>query len=50
MVYAGLSRVTQVWLAGKPALEIDGVDGYVHAGCDALEVLRTVHDELGAKA
>ncbi|MGZ4607276.1 MAG: methylmalonyl-CoA mutase subunit beta [Blastococcus sp.] len=41
---------TQVWLAGKPALEIDGVDGYVHAGCDALEVLRTVHDELGAKA
>jgi methylmalonyl-CoA mutase len=41
---------TQVWLAGKPDLEVDGVDGYLYAGCDALEVLRTVHDELGAKA
>ena len=41
---------TQVWLAGKPDLAIDGVDGYVFAGCDALDVLRTVHDELGARA
>jgi methylmalonyl-CoA mutase len=38
---------TQVWLAGKPGLEIEGVDGYVFAGCDALEVLRTVHELLG---
>jgi methylmalonyl-CoA mutase len=37
---------TQVWLAGKPKLEVDGVDGYVYAGCDALSVLRTVHDHL----
>jgi methylmalonyl-CoA mutase len=37
---------TQVWLAGKPDLAIDGVDGYVYAGCDALDVLRTVHGEL----
>ncbi|WP_369257536.1 methylmalonyl-CoA mutase family protein [Geodermatophilus amargosae] len=35
-----------VWLAGKPALGVDGVDGYVYAGCDALDVLRTVHDQL----
>ena len=40
----------QVWLAGKPSLEVDGVDGYVHAGCDALEVLRTVHEQLGVRA
>jgi methylmalonyl-CoA mutase len=38
---------TQVWLAGKPDLAVDGVDGYVHAGCDALDVLRTVHAQLG---
>jgi methylmalonyl-CoA mutase len=37
---------TQVWLAGKPDLAIDGVDGYVFAGCDALAVLRTVHEQL----
>jgi methylmalonyl-CoA mutase len=37
---------TQVWLAGKPELSIDGVDGYVFAGCDALAVLRTVHEQL----
>jgi methylmalonyl-CoA mutase len=41
---------TQVWLAGKPDLGIDGVDGYLYTGCDALEVLRTVHDELGVQA
>ncbi|MCU1668725.1 MAG: Methylmalonyl-CoA mutase, partial [Blastococcus sp.] len=41
---------TQVWLAGKPDLAVDGVDGYVFAGCDALAALRTVHDELGAQA
>jgi methylmalonyl-CoA mutase len=34
-----------VWLAGKT--EVDGVDGRVFAGCDALDVLRTVHDHLG---
>jgi methylmalonyl-CoA mutase len=37
---------TQVWLAGRPELEADGVDGYVYAGCDALSALRTVHEEL----
>jgi methylmalonyl-CoA mutase len=37
---------TQVWLAGKPSLEVEGVDGYVFAGCDALVLLRAVHDEL----
>ncbi|MCW2703624.1 MAG: mutA [Blastococcus sp.] len=37
---------TQVWLAGKPDLAVDGVDGYVFAGCDALAALRTVHDEV----
>jgi methylmalonyl-CoA mutase len=41
---------TQVWLAGKPALGVDGIDGYVHAGCDALDVLHTVFSQLGAKA
>jgi methylmalonyl-CoA mutase len=53
---AGLAKqlrdagATQVWLAGKPDLDVDGVDGYVFAGCDALDVLRTVTDELGVKA
>jgi methylmalonyl-CoA mutase len=37
---------TSVWLAGRPSLEVDGVDGYVYAGCDALAVLRTLHEEL----
>ncbi|TFV87809.1 methylmalonyl-CoA mutase subunit beta [Blastococcus sp. CT_GayMR16] len=41
---------TQVWLAGKPDLAVDGVDGYVFAGCDALAALRSAHDELGARA
>ena len=41
---------TQVWLAGKPDLAIEGVDGYVFAGCDALAALRTVHEQLGEKA
>jgi len=53
---AGLARelraagATSVWLAGKPDLAIDGVDGYVFAGCDALDVLRTVHEQLGVTA
>jgi methylmalonyl-CoA mutase len=38
---------TSVWLAGKPELRVDGVDGYVYAGCDALQTLTTVHDQLG---
>jgi methylmalonyl-CoA mutase len=41
---------TQVWLAGKPDLAVDGVDGYVFAGCDAVAALRTVHEQLGVKA
>ena len=40
----------QVWLAGRPELAVDGVDGYVYAGCDALEVLRTAHEQLGVGA
>ncbi|WP_448615624.1 methylmalonyl-CoA mutase family protein [Modestobacter sp. URMC 112] len=38
---------TSVWLAGRRELGVDGVDGYVYAGCDALAALRTVHDHLG---
>ncbi|WP_448610147.1 methylmalonyl-CoA mutase family protein [Geodermatophilus sp. URMC 60] len=41
---------THVWLAGKPSLRVDGVDGYLYAGCDALDVLRTVHEQLGVPA
>jgi methylmalonyl-CoA mutase len=41
---------TQVWLAGKPDLEVDGVDGYVFTGCDAVDALRTVHEQLGVQA
>ncbi|MGY1783278.1 methylmalonyl-CoA mutase subunit beta [Geodermatophilus sp. SYSU D01036] len=41
---------THVWLAGRPSLGVDGVDGYVYAGCDALDVLRTVHEQLGVVA
>jgi methylmalonyl-CoA mutase len=50
---AGVLReagATHVWLAGKPDLAVDGVDGYVFAGCDALDVLRTVHEQLGGQA
>jgi methylmalonyl-CoA mutase len=42
--------VEQVWLAGSPSLDIDGVDGYVFAGCDALAVLREVHERLGVQS
>jgi methylmalonyl-CoA mutase len=41
---------TAVWLAGKPSLAVEGVDGYVYAGCDALDVLRRVHEQLGVPA
>ncbi len=37
---------TQVWLAGRPSLDVEGVDGYVFAGCDALAVLREIHPAL----
>jgi methylmalonyl-CoA mutase len=53
---AGLAKelkaagATQVWLAGKPDLDVEGVDGYVFAGCDALAALRSVHEQLGARA
>jgi methylmalonyl-CoA mutase len=40
----------QVWLAGPPSLAVDGVDGYVYVGCDALAVLRSVLDQLGVQA
>jgi methylmalonyl-CoA mutase len=39
----------QVWLVGKPSQEVDGVDGYLFAGCDALAVLRRVHETLGVQ-
>jgi methylmalonyl-CoA mutase len=35
-----------IWLAGHA--EIDGVDGTLFDGCDALDVLRTTLDVLGA--
>jgi methylmalonyl-CoA mutase len=43
---------TYVWLAGRrpKAGEIAGVDGYLYAGCDAVEVLRSTLDELGVPA
>ena len=50
---AGLAKelreagATAVWLAGKSDLAVDGVDGYVFAGCDALAVMRTVHEQAG---
>lgn len=34
----------QIWLAGK--VETDGVDGYLHADCDALDALTTTLDKL----
>jgi methylmalonyl-CoA mutase len=37
----------QIWLAGKTG--VDGVDGYVHVGCNALAVLRSTLDTLGVK-
>ena len=37
-----------VWLAGKA--DVEGVDGRIYAGCDALDVLRTVHQQLGVEA
>jgi methylmalonyl-CoA mutase len=40
---------THVWLAGKSELGVDGVDGYVYAGCDALAALRSVHEQLGVR-
>jgi methylmalonyl-CoA mutase len=35
-----------IWLAGAPR-ELDGVDGCLYAGCDALDVLATTFDALG---
>ena len=49
---AGLAKelkaagATQVWLAGKPDLAVDDVDGYVFAGCDAVAALRSTHEQL----
>ena len=36
---------TQIWLAGRA--ETPGVDGQLFTGCDALAVLRSIHDALG---
>ncbi len=42
---------TRIWLAGRADLAVPGVDGYVFAGCDAVDVLGTTLDELlGARA
>jgi methylmalonyl-CoA mutase len=38
---------TRIWLAGKA--EVEGVDGAVFAGGNALDVLRVTLDELGVK-
>ncbi|MBK0869189.1 methylmalonyl-CoA mutase small subunit [Saccharopolyspora sp. HNM0986] len=38
-----------VLLAGKPKDRPDDVDGFVHTGCDAVEVLRTAHRTLGVE-
>ncbi|UVS81806.1 methylmalonyl-CoA mutase subunit beta [Actinokineospora sp. UTMC 2448] len=43
---AGASTVL---LAGKPSDEYE-VDGFVFTGCDALGVLRRIHDDLGVSA
>lgn len=43
LVAAGADRVM---LAGRPG-EVDGVDTYVFAGCDAVAVLSSVLDRLG---
>ncbi|MGW5163196.1 methylmalonyl-CoA mutase subunit beta [Nonomuraea wenchangensis] len=48
-VAAALRRAgaRRVWLAGQGGYEgVDGVDGTVHAGCDALHVLRTTYDDV----
>ncbi|MDT4911233.1 MAG: methylmalonyl-CoA mutase [Pseudonocardiales bacterium] len=37
----------QIWLAGQA--ETDGVDGYLHVGCDALAVLRSTLERLGVQ-
>jgi methylmalonyl-CoA mutase len=38
----------KVWLAGEPGDHPDAdVDAYVHAGCDALAVLRDAHEQAG---
>ena len=34
-----------IWIAGK--LEVEGIDGQLFAGCDALEALHTTFDALG---
>jgi methylmalonyl-CoA mutase len=52
---AGLAKelrdagATAVWLAGKPDPGVDGVDGYVYAGCDALDTVHTVFEQLGVQ-
>jgi len=52
---AGLAKelrdagATAVWLAGKPDPGVDGVGGYVYAGCDALDTLHTVFEQLGVQ-
>jgi methylmalonyl-CoA mutase len=41
----------QVLLAGKPGtLDAQSVDGYVYAGCDAIEVLTSTLEKLGVAA
>jgi methylmalonyl-CoA mutase len=42
----------KVLLAGKPGTvsDADAIDGYVYAGCDAIDVLTGALDELGVQA
>jgi methylmalonyl-CoA mutase len=35
----------RIWLAGKG--DYEGVDSYLYAGCDALDVLRITMDDCG---
>lgn len=44
-----------VWIAGQPGKDEQtdhsaGIDGYLYAGCDALDILRTTLDLLGVTA
>ncbi|WP_084211436.1 methylmalonyl-CoA mutase family protein [Pseudonocardia acaciae] len=41
---------TTVLLAGRPGTADNGVDGYIHTGCDAVEILTRTLDELGVPA
>lgn len=46
--------ITRVLVAGSPGdhrqlWDSAGVDGYIHVGCDVIEVLQAIHDSVGPK-